>query len=101
MDFVLTLCYNEYILLEGGRMLEEKEWFCNYCGRKLRLDRSPREDVFVGRKEWGYFSQKDIQVHEFLLCEKCYDEIISHFAVPVKISAKTEVLQEEGTGTLR
>lgn len=72
----------------------EKERFCNCCGRKLRLGSSPREDVFVGRKEWGYFSGKDIQIHEFLMCEKCYDEMISDFVIPVTISEKTEILQE-------
>ena len=92
MDFVLTLCYNEYILLEGGRMLEEKEWFCNYCGRKLRLDRSPREDVFVGRKEWGYFSKKDGQIHTFFVCESCYDKWTEQFRLPVKVEEQTELL---------
>ena len=56
--------------------MAEKEWFCNSCGRKLQLGPSPREDVFTGRKEWGYFSKKDLEVHEFLLCEQCYDEMI-------------------------
>lgn len=74
--------------------MKEKEWFCNGCGRKLQLGPSPQEDVFTGRKEWGYFSQKDLEVHEFLLCEKCYDEMIEKFAIPVKKSQKIEVLQE-------
>ena len=67
--------------------MAEKEWFCNSCGRKLQLGPSPR-------KEWGYFSQKDLEVHEFLLCEQCYDEMIGKFAIPVKKSQKIEVLQE-------
>lgn len=73
----------------------ENEWFCNGCGRKLRLGPSPHEDVFAGRKEWGYFSEKDLQIHEFLLCEQCYDAMIENFVIPVAKSQKTEVLQEK------
>ena len=75
--------------------MEEREWFCNGCGRKLRLGPSPQEDVFTGRKEWGYFSEKDLQIDEFLLCEKCYDQMIGKFVIPVKKYQKIEVLQEE------
>ena len=73
--------------------MEKKECFCNGCGRQLHLEPSPREDVFVAYKEWGYFSNKDLRVDEFVLCETCYDIMIEKFAIPVKKSKKIVVLQ--------
>ena len=40
---------------------------------------------------WGYFSGKDLEKHEFDLCEECYDRITLSFAVPPEISEDTEV----------
>lgn len=73
----------------------QKEWLCNGCAKKLQLGTAPREDVFWGRKEWGYFSEKDLEIHEFILCEKCYDKMIHNFAIPVARFQKIEVLQEQ------
>ncbi len=39
---------------------------------------------------WGYFSGKDLEKHEFDLCEECYDRITASFAVPPKISEDME-----------
>lgn len=75
-------------------MLEKEQCFCNGCGRNIRRNESTCEDAFYAHKEWGYFSEKDLQVHEFVLCESCYDKMIEKFVVPVYISQKTEVLQE-------
>ncbi len=67
---------------------------CNKCGRKIKEDNNGilQEDVCAVRKEWGYFSEKDLAVHSFALCEKCYDEMIEAFSVPVKVEEKSEVL---------
>ena len=67
---------------------------CNKCGRKIKEDDSGilLEDVCEVRKEWGYFSKKDLAVHSFALCEACYDEMIKSFYVPVKEEEKSEVL---------
>lgn len=66
---------------------------CNACGRILKQKNGILvEDVFEGRKEWGYFSDKDLELHEFLLCEVCYDEMIAGFAIPVAKIPKKEVL---------
>lgn len=75
-------------------MLEKEQCFCNGCGRQIHRNESTCEDVFYAHKEWGYFSEKDLQVHEFVLCESCYDKMIKKFIVPVRVSQKTEVLQE-------
>ena len=54
---------------------------CNKCGREIT-----NEDILEVEKRWGYFSNnKDNEVHSFDLCEKCYDEFVSTFLVPVEI----------------
>ena len=69
------------------------ELLCNCCGRKIKKDNNIiKEDVFTGIKEWGYFSDRDMEVHRFIICEKCYEEMIRSFKVPVDIINKTEVL---------
>ena len=50
---------------------------CNGCGRVLKYDNGIlREDVFEGRKQWGYFSRRDGEIHSFLLCEECYEKMV-------------------------
>jgi len=41
------------------------------------------KEYFLVRKAWGYFSPKDGQRHEAVLCEKCYDEVFE--GVKIKI----------------
>lgn len=69
------------------------ELLCNCCGRSIKKDNNIiKEDVFTGIKEWGYFSDRDMEVHRFIICERCYEEMIRSFKVPVDIINKTEVL---------
>ncbi len=73
-------------------MQETKEIYCNQCGKKLKMEHDIlKEDAFEARKQWGYFSGKDAVLHSFVLCERCYDEMISHFKIPVKITEVTEI----------
>lgn len=69
------------------RIKETKEVdiiICNKCGKEIRVDDGyPKEDVLSVEKRWGYFSGKDNEIHEFDLCEECYDEMIQAFAIPV------------------
>lgn len=67
---------------------EENEMKCNLCGRSMK----EKEDFFKGEKEWGYFSGKDLECHEFFLCEHCYDELVKKFKIPVSVKEKKEVL---------
>lgn len=63
-----------------------KQIICNKCGRKIAVgEGSCTEDVFQVEKRWGYFSNKDNEVHRFDLCEKCYDEWIATFQIPIEI----------------
>ena len=66
---------------------------CNKCGKKINnAYGGDREDFLHVIKDWGYFSERDLQTHEFVLCEKCYDEIIDNFIIPVKVKDRDEVL---------
>lgn len=66
---------------------------CNNCGGEPIIEKGIlKEDMFGGHKEWGYFSNKDLEVDSFYLCEECYDEITGKFKIPVKRSKKTEIL---------
>ena len=71
----------------------EKNIRCNGCGRRIKEENGfLREDVFEGRKEWGYFSKKDLQVDTFYLCEACYDALIENFKIPITRKGKTEAM---------
>lgn len=63
---------------------EVKKIICNQCGKEIQVkDGIPREGVFSVDYEWGYFSDKDGEVHRFDLCESCYDKLIGSFRLPV------------------
>lgn len=75
------------------RRIVNKAVVCNVCGRSLKMEKGILvEDAFEATKEWGFFSDRDLEVHKFTICEMCYDRIISEFKVPIKVSKKNEVL---------
>ena len=66
---------------------------CNSCGKVLKIENGIlREDAFEATKEWGYFSDRDTEVHHFNLCEECYNKMIAEFQIPVEVRKKLEVL---------
>jgi Fe2+ or Zn2+ uptake regulation protein len=66
---------------------------CNSCGKILKIENGIlKEDAFEATKEWGYFSDRDMEVHHFNLCEDCYEELISKFLIPVEVRKKIEAL---------
>ena len=74
-------------------MKEQQKIRCNQCGRVLHMEKGIlKEDALIVKKEWGYFSKKDLEVHEFVLCESCYDKWIQNFIIPVRMSDKKEAL---------
>lgn len=78
--------------LTKGRIKSEM-LACNMCGRKLHMENGILlEDAFIVKKEWGYFSERDTEIHEFAICESCYVDMISKFKLPIKIREKHEVL---------
>ncbi len=71
----------QYILKETK---EVGKIFCNKCGREIAVHQGrPEEDVLEVEKRWGYFSDKDNRVDSFDLCEKCYDEFVATFSIPI------------------
>lgn len=66
---------------------------CNMCGKKVKSSQGIlKEEMFEAKKEWGFFSSKDTEIHSFNICEKCYDDLIKTFKIPIKIGEKFEIL---------
>lgn len=64
---------------------EIKKIICNKCGKEIGVKNGIfQEDVLSVEKRWGYFSEKDNRTDQFDLCEKCYDEFVSSFSIPVE-----------------
>lgn len=80
--------------MENRRRAEsDKKMVCHCCGREIRTRYGqPEEGVCTVRTDWGYFSNKDGETHEFTLCEKCYDDIISRFALPIEVRERLELI---------
>lgn len=65
---------------------------CNQCGQVIVDDAPQYEDYIKITKSWGYFSNKDLETHEFNLCEKCYDELIKGFTNPITLKKNKEAI---------
>lgn len=56
---------------------------CNYCGKEYQFSGEVlKHDLLHVKKQWGYFSKKDGIIHEFYMCEDCYDKWLENFAIP-------------------
>lgn len=66
---------------------------CNKCGREIKKENDMLlEGVCQLEINWGYFSDKDGEVHSFDLCEPCYDEWVKTFAIPLAVKNENELL---------
>lgn len=66
---------------------------CNCCGKEIvTVNGIQKEDVLDIVKDWGYFSNKDMQRHHIIVCENCYDKWILSFKIPPFMEERTEVL---------
>lgn len=64
---------------------EVNKIICNKCGKEIAVENGRAlNDVLTVEKRWGYFSEKDNEVHEFDLCEACYDEWTATFLIPAE-----------------
>lgn len=65
------------------------EVYCNKCGKLIYSDDMRQKvDYIKIIKEWGYFSDKDMETHSFELCEECYDHLIKTFKFQPTITKK-------------
>jgi ribosomal-protein-alanine N-acetyltransferase len=48
-------------------------------------------DFLEVKKEWGFFSEKDMELHQWDLCEACYDAFVKEFEIPVEIEEVMEL----------
>ena len=70
-----------------------KKIVCNQCGKSLQVENGiVKEGVFRGVARWGFFSEKDGEIHDFDLCETCYDRMAGSFRIPVEKEEQTELL---------
>ncbi len=77
----------------GVNYNQEHPLYCNSCGKSFKIENGiMMEDAFEATKEWGYFSERDLEVHHFNLCEECYEKLISQFKIPVEIKKKIEAM---------
>jgi hypothetical protein len=66
--------------------------FCNKCGNEIQKDKIGIMPDFLGvKKEWGFFSEKDMELHQWDLCEACYDAFVKEFEIPVEIEEVMEL----------
>lgn len=66
---------------------------CNCCGNKIiEVAKGKCADHLTVKKEWGYFSRKDGTIHQWNICETCYDQIVSGFKIPVTSAEVTELM---------
>ena len=49
-----------------------------------------KEGILSVEKCWGYFSEKDGEIHELDLCEECYNKLIKQFKIPVTVKKQKE-----------
>lgn len=72
---------------------KNEEVICNQCGKKLFMQNGILMEGCVSvDTTFGYFSGKDGLRHRFDLCEKCYDQIIRAFSIPVTEEEITEMI---------
>lgn len=70
-----------------------KEYVCSKCGRFIGQEGQViKEDFLYVNKKWGFFSKKDGEIHEFCLCEACYDALTKGFRTPVQVEEASELL---------
>ncbi len=74
-----------YKNLEINQSTQElDEVICNQCGKSIKIENGVQKaEMCEVTKRWGYFSNKDLEVHTFDLCEECYDRLIEGFKVPI------------------
>lgn len=77
----------------GVFMRKKQKIYCNKCRKEFKMKKGVvQEGIFNLEYMWGFFSQKDGEIHTFDLCEKCYDNMIREFDIPVDIKESNELI---------
>ena len=93
LELKKILLEEKFLKMEDTMDKKVHEIYCNSCGKKIETtDNIKREDYLSIKKEWGYFSKKDGEIHSIFLCESCYDIWTKQFKLPVKVEKQTELL---------
>lgn len=80
----------KYSLIEDKKITQIK---CNSCGKELKIENGiVMEGVFSVDYSWGYFSNKDGEIHSFDVCEKCYNHMIRQFQLPIDKDENKELI---------
>jgi hypothetical protein len=67
-----------------------KDIFCNKCGRSCQTTEGYPQFAEL-TSQWGYASSKDGERHQAHLCEACYDQVVSNFAIPLRVVETAEM----------
>lgn len=74
-------------------IIKKEVFVCNCCGGKIAVaDEIDKVDFLDVRKTWGYFSKWDGCIHQFHLCEKCYERMIQNWCYPPDEEEETELI---------
>ena len=72
---------------------EISKMICNQCGKEIPVvNGQAREGVFSADYSWGYFSEKDGEVHHWDLCESCYDNLLNQFRIEADVEEQVEFI---------
>lgn len=70
-------------VLENKKVVTEV--ICNCCGKTIEKAESGRHSDYLSvEKTWGYLSPFDNEIHDFDICDSCYERFIESFAIPVR-----------------
>ncbi|OOB77288.1 MAG: hypothetical protein BEN19_02220 [Epulopiscium sp. Nuni2H_MBin003] len=83
------------MVCEGANRFETNIKRCNCCGKEIDLisKSAGHSDFLLVKKEWGYFSNKDLIEHRFNICEECYDKWIETFKLPIEEFVMSELFK--------
>lgn len=71
----------------------QMEVVCNCCKKKILVENGiVKEGILSVQADWGYFSEKDGEIHRFDICEQCYEKWVSQFKIPIEVVSKIEML---------
>jgi hypothetical protein len=49
---------------------------CDVCGKSCKKHPKADFEFATLNSTWGYFSKKDMERHQIIFCEDCYDEFL-------------------------